>query len=280
MDPSDVIDRQAVITRMGEDVDETGRIGADARRRVLETVRAFDDRVRAAEATWTAAVATSACRRAETASVTPLLDEVEAIIGVRPEVLTGDREADYTERGVRRVFPDLSRGRIVDIGGGSTEWMTFEPTGEGWRTSLGIGVVTLLERCVDGAAWSAGATRCVERQLDRVFPPEDPGSGELVGVGGTPTTLSALKHELDPYDPTVVHGDRLTRAELSTLRRRLEALSFREMKELAAIQPGREDVLIPGLLILQRCLRCASADAVRVSDFGILAGCLASGNRS
>ncbi len=274
-----MIDRDAVITRLGEGVDRTGRITRGARDRVLDAVRAFDDRVRSVGGTWVGAAATSACRRAASSSVEPLLNGVASITGVEPEILTGDREARYTERGVRRVFPDLSRGRIVDIGGGSTEWITFGPSGSNWRGSLETGVVTLHERCVEGEAWSEEATRCVRRELDTVFPPDDPGSGPLVGVGGTPTTLSALHHGLGTYDPSIVHGDRLTRSDLAALRDRLENLSYREIGELPAVQAGREDVLIPGLHILQRCLRSADVGAVTVSDFGILAGCLAGGDR-
>jgi exopolyphosphatase/guanosine-5'-triphosphate,3'-diphosphate pyrophosphatase len=267
--PERVIDRGTTVTRLGEGVDASGRLTPDAVDRVLETVRKYDRRVREASGEWLAAVATSACRRAENGDV--LLDKVAAQTGVRPSVITGEREAELIFRGVHASLPAHDSARIIDIGGGSTEWIQYEDGELVHLESCPVGVVTVLERCEVEGRWR-------EDQVKRAFEivgealPDNRGSGPLIVVGGTGTTLSAHRQGLRTYDPEVVHGDRIPLEEIRSIRDDFQAMTFEELAELDAIQSGREDVMIPGIVILETFAQHADVPSVVVSDYGILAG--------
>lgn len=270
--PDTVLDRGMVVTRLGEGVDETGRLSEGAIRRVVTCVRDFQDRVQEEGGRWVGGIATHACRRASNRE--EFLDELEARIGVRPEVVSGEEEARLTGLGVRAALSRVTEGRIVDIGGGSTEWICFDRRGVESARSLSIGVVTLLERCVDRERWNPDIDRCVRENIRRELPPDPPGEGPLIVVGGTGTTVSAMVQQLREYDSDRVHGHRVSRDQLDALMNTLRPLTVEEIGGKAMISPGREDVIMPGIAILQECLNRAGEPRFVVSDYGVLAGCL------
>lgn len=278
--PQNVLARGMDVTRLGEGVDDTGEIAPEARKRVLGSLRNFNDEVRNEDGEWIGAVATSACRRASDESVDVLFEEVEALTGVWPEVIDGTREAELTYEGIAASLPDVNRGQIVDIGGGSTEWITFDESGLQSTESLSIGVVTLLERCVDGSRCSSQHAECMNEVLDNTLTPRNINSGPLVCVGGTGTTLSSVQLGLEQYEPSRVHGYELNRNQINALYDRYLGKPFNVIAREPMIQSGRAEVILPGILILKKALRLASCTTARVSDMGILAGLLSEANQA
>lgn len=271
--PADIIDRDTRVTRLGEGVDAEGVIRASAKRRVLEAVEDYDRRLTPREIEWVGGVATSACRRASGESREDLFEALRNRTGVRPELIDGKREAVLTYKGVRASL-DVTSGTVLDIGGGSTEWISFDSFGLQSVESLPIGVVTLKERCVESDRYTEESLKCLDREVRQHFRPEGDGISPLIVVGGTGTTLGALEGALEEYRPEVVHGHRLSEA---TIERHVEAMSKRTFEDLSRepmIQPGREDVIVPGIKILQAGLDAAEAEGVTVSDLGVLTGYL------
>lgn len=270
--PASVLSRGMTVTRLGEGVDGTGEISDDAIGRVLATVRQFDRDVAETGGRWAGAVATSACRRASESSVNKLFEGIQDITGIRPELISGNREAELIYRGIRASLDTLESGQIMDIGGGSTEWITFGDGELESVESLEVGVVTLFERCVEGSACSDSEVECMNDVLEDVLIPRNTSSGPLVCVGGTGTTLSSLRMNLSEYDPVNVHGSRLTLDDIDGLYRNFLGKPFQEIGRDPMVQSGREEVLVPGILILKSGMRKASVREVLVSDMGILAG--------
>lgn len=277
--PETIVARNTRITRLGEGVDSNGKIQDGAIERVLEAVRAYDETVRDAEGSWIGGIATSACRRASDQSVESLFEQLEAAIGIRPEVIDGEREAVLTYEGVRASLP-VEEGTIVDIGGGSTEWIPFDETGLRSARSFNMGVVTLNERCLEGDRYTQEAVGCMEGEIRRRWPEDLQGPSPLVTVGGTGTTLASMKQNLDEYDPERVHGRRLNRGEIRDFRRDMSARTFEELSEHPMIQAGREDVILPGVLILEAALKKVEGLETIVSDLGVLTGYLSEWIRS
>lgn len=271
--PDDIIDRDTRITRLGEGVDEQGAIGDRAIRRVVDTVEEYHRRIESEGIEWVGGVATSACRRASEASRSRLFDLLEDRTGIRPELVDGDREAALTYRGVRSSL-DVDSGTVIDIGGGSTEWITFDSSGLVSAESLEIGVVTLNERCLGADRYTPDALDCLEEEVRGALQPDVPGESPLVVVGGTGTTLAALDRKLREYRPMAVHGHRLPRGSIEDHLRRMSGRTFEELAEEPMIQPGREDVIVPGIKILQAGLDTAGAEEATVSDLGVLTGYL------
>ncbi len=271
--PDTIIARDTRITRLGEGVESNGKIRNRSVERVVDAVRLFDQQVLEAGGSWVGGIATSACRRASDQSVRSLFDRLESILGIRAEIIDGEREAELTYKGVRASLP-VEEGTIMDIGGGSTEWITFDETGRRLVRSFNVGVVTLNEYCVPSDQYTKKSVRCMGEEIDRRFPEIVQGSTPLVTVGGTGTTLASMKLGLDNYDPAKVHGNRLSREVVADFRCDLSTRTFEQLGQRPMIQSGREDVILPGVIILEEAIDRLKGQETVVSDLGVLTGYL------
>jgi exopolyphosphatase / guanosine-5'-triphosphate,3'-diphosphate pyrophosphatase len=279
--PEPLLER-ATITRLGEGVDQTRRLGGAAVERNLACLRAYAAELQAHGSPPLDVVGTSALRDAQGAQA--FLDEAERILGVRPRVIAGDEEAALTFRGALSGLSLSGELLVFDVGGGSTELIsghaeTVQATQS--RVSLDIGSVRLFERHVRGDPPSNAELASIEadiaRELSAAAPLARPASGAaitLVGVAGTVTTLKALELELDIYDPARVHGATLTLAAVEQLCAKLASLSLAERSQLRGLEPKRADVIVAGAIIVRDLLRRAGALETVVSDRGVRFGLL------
>jgi exopolyphosphatase/guanosine-5'-triphosphate,3'-diphosphate pyrophosphatase len=201
-----------------------------------------------------------------------LFDRVHDLTGKRPELISGDREAELTANGVKASLPDFKEGIIVDIGGGSTEWITVQKNESLNTGSLQTGVVTLMERCVEGKSWNQKTEQCVDRELETKFDCHLNKESNLVVVGGTGTTLSSIIQGLTEYEPVNVHRHLVEREQIENVIKSMKNRTYEELSREPMIMDGREDVIIPGGKILLRCMDELSINKVTVSEYGILAG--------
>jgi exopolyphosphatase/guanosine-5'-triphosphate,3'-diphosphate pyrophosphatase len=196
-------------------------------------------------------------------------------------VISGEDEARLTLLGVIKGLPDLGGDfLLVDIGGGSTEFVLSRAGRAAQAVSVKLGVVELAERFMDqglvddtrydamtalvGARLATGLTEPILRH----------GAPALVGSAGTVTTLAALDLGLESYDPARVHGHRLTRAAVAEQGGRLAALRLAERAALPCLEPGRADLIVPGSAICLEALDRLGFDALVVSDRGLREGIL------
>ena len=185
-------------------------------------------------------------------------------------------------RGVRSGLPGLA-GTVLtfDIGGGSTEYILAEDDRVRTAVSLRLGVDPLAERFpfVNGVDWSryAGLVAEVRSRLERELPAAIRGArvAHLVGTAGTVTTLAALDLGLVEYDPHRVQGHRLTRATVDRLLARLGGLPVAARAALPCLEPGRADLMIPGIAIVTATLDILGLGTLVVSDWGLREGLLA-----
>lgn len=278
--PETIHARNTTITRLGEGITADNPIKPRAAKRVCEAVYSYQNEVEKLDGQWISAVATSACRRATSDSVSTLFDDIEMITGIRPEIIDGEREAELTFKGVTNSLNMSGSGRIIDIGGGSTEWINFSDNRLNFSTSIPVGVVTLREKCVDSDSWTPKIEECVSTVLRKKFRPNDVGHGPLFVVGGTGTTVSSYFLDLDSYDPGTIHGQVMTATQLDAVYTDMKSKSFQDLSTHPMIQSGREDVILPGIEILKRSLEITSINNFQVSDLGILAGALSEGMTS
>jgi exopolyphosphatase/guanosine-5'-triphosphate,3'-diphosphate pyrophosphatase len=245
--------RETRITRLGE--------GVDARRRLLPVpiarVRnALSDYRRTAEslgAERTLLVATSAVRDAENGEA--FLGEIEWSYGFATRLLSGDDEAELTQRGVG----DLGTTTLlVDIGGGSTELAL-----DGFRTSLSIGSGRFTERHGEDVEASIQAARAL---LPELHP------RGAIGVAATITSIAALDLGLEEYDRARVHGHLLTRDGTRAQLERLAALPLEERRRVPALDPDRAPVIVAGGAILLAILDGYGLGSIRVSERDLLDG--------
>jgi exopolyphosphatase/guanosine-5'-triphosphate,3'-diphosphate pyrophosphatase len=266
-----LVDR-ATITRLGEGVDRSRRLDRAAVERTLACLRGYAAELSARGVSRLGAVGTSALRDAEGGQ--DFLNAAEAILGSRPQVISGVTEAELTFEGALSGLALDGRVTVFDVGGGSTEIIAGQAgraLGVESAVSLDIGSVRLHERHVvsdpPSAVEVARAIGDIERALASA-PPATP-SAVLVGVAGTVTTLAAISLGLDAYDGSRVHGHVLARAELIALADRLATLELAARMKLAGLEPKRADVIVMGAEIVRRVLLWSGAERLVVSDRGV-----------
>ncbi|MGH7402444.1 MAG: Ppx/GppA family phosphatase, partial [Candidatus Rokuibacteriota bacterium] len=186
-----------------------------------------------------------------------------------------------TLKGVTSGLPGLGASfALFDIGGGSTEFVLARAGEPAAAVSLRLGVVPLQEEWGDPGPvrWDRfGRMRdLIERRLAAEVPDAiaTAGAGELVGTAGTVTTLAALDLGLPAYDSARVHGHRLGRAAVERELARLGAVSVADRGRLPCLEPGRADVIIPGIAICLAAMARFGREHLVVSDRGLREGIL------
>jgi exopolyphosphatase/guanosine-5'-triphosphate,3'-diphosphate pyrophosphatase len=274
-----VLEQDQRVTRLGEGLAASGRLGEAAMARTREVVTAYAARAVRRGAADVRIVATSAVRQA--ANGRAFAAALEQATGRTLEVLTGDAEARMIVLGVLHgLGPAEGRTLIFDIGGGSTEYIRVVDGTVTALTSLPLGVVPLAEAFpfpdpVDPPRYDA-LERHVRDRLDRELPASLrlDRVDRVIGTAGTVTTLAALDLGLTVYDGARIQGHRLTASAIDGLLARLRALAVDERARLPCLEPGRADLIIPGLAIVRATLAWAGVDGLRVSDDGLREGIL------
>ena len=272
----DILDRRNTITRLGQNVGATGRLAEEAVERTLACLRDYRaildehgvDRLRVA--------ATSASRDA--ANRDEFFDAVEEVVGVRPELLSGTEEGRLSFLGATGdLDPALGPFLIVDIGGGSTEFILGTDHVEG-VISVDVGCVRLTEKFLDhDPPRPEELTACIsfaDAYLDDVIR-ELPGSAEartLVGLAGTITTVAAVEIGLATYDRDAIHHFVLTRAAAEDVFRTLATESRADRIHNPGLEEARADVIVGGCCVLVALFRRFGFDEMIVSEADILDG--------
>ena len=245
--------RETRITRLGEGVDARRRLLPVPIARVRNTLSDYRRTAESLGAERTLLVATSAVRDAENGEA--FLGEIEWSYGFATQLLSGDEEAELTQRGVG----DLGTTTLlVDIGGGSTELAL-----DGFRTSLSMGSGRFTERHGEDVEASIQAARALLPELD----PQG-----AVGVAATITSIAALDLGLEEYDRARVHGHVLTRDGARAQVERLAALPLEERRRVPALDPDRAPVIVAGGAILLAILDGYGLGSIRVSERDLLDG--------
>ncbi len=269
------------ITRLGEGLRPAGFLRPGPMQRTLDALRRFRDAAASYGASEIAVVGTSALREAKNRQDFLVRAEKEA--GVTVRVISGEEEAQLTLLGVQAALPILTGHPflLMDIGGGSTEFLLVEGETVRATVSTGLGVVKLTEAHIrtdppspqELAAIRETATGRLASLRDREI--SSLRRGELfVGTAGTVTSLAAIDLELVPYDPSQVNGHRLSRARVAQLLERLAHLPLALRRDTRGLEPARADVILAGAVICLAAMETLEYQEIVVSDGGLREGIL------
>jgi exopolyphosphatase/guanosine-5'-triphosphate,3'-diphosphate pyrophosphatase len=283
------VDRRLEIVRLGQGVDETGHLAPAALERTLRALGEYAGIIRASQVDAVRMVATSATRDASNAA--EFTRGVLDVLGVAPEVLTGDEEARLSFAGATAEFGAMSEPPappylVLDIGGGSTEVVlggtpgdddTLAGSGQVAAISLNIGCVRMTERHLHAdppeQEQIAAATADIDAALEEAAAKIDVARARsLVGLAGSVTTVAAVALDLPGYDPARIHHARITAAQVRSVTGRLLAQTRAERAVIPSMHPGRVDVIGAGALVLDRVMRRFGFAEVVVSEHDILDG--------
>jgi exopolyphosphatase / guanosine-5'-triphosphate,3'-diphosphate pyrophosphatase len=278
--------REMTVTRLGQGVDRTGRLDPTALQRTLETIAGY-------RAVWTDHGVTDRVRIAATSAVRDAADRdaffagVRAVAGADAEVVTGEEEAALAFAGASGAVDAAAPTAVVDVGGGSTEVVVGDADGDVvGSVSVQLGCVRLTERHLHDdpptPAQVAAARVTIEELLDeadRALATQGAALRDVaavIGVAGTATTIGALHLGLEAYREEAIHGCRVPAEALHELTERLVTSSAADRAALGPVQPGREDVLHGGALVLDALVRRSGLAELVVSEADGLDGLAAS----
>jgi exopolyphosphatase/guanosine-5'-triphosphate,3'-diphosphate pyrophosphatase len=302
------VDRRMEIVRLGQGVDATGRLAPEALERTFRVLADYARAISAAGAGRARMVATSATRDASNAS--EFVQGVTQILGVAPEVISGDEEAALSFTGATAELgqPDPADGGlqppflVVDIGGGSTELVlgsgatagsttagstTAGSTTAGSTTaggsqrlaaaSMNIGCVRLTERHLHAdppqTAEIQAAADDIDAALAKVAASVPAASARtLIGLAGSVTTVTGIALDLPAYDPARIHHARISASLVHEVTVSLLGQTRQQRAAIGVMHPGRVDVIGAGALILDRIMNRFSFAEMVASEHDILDG--------
>jgi exopolyphosphatase / guanosine-5'-triphosphate,3'-diphosphate pyrophosphatase len=281
---TDLVRRMEVV-RLGEGVDATGRLAPQAIERTRLVLAEYAAAARDLGAAAVRMVATSATRDA--ANRADFEDMVVTTLGKAPDVVTGREEAELSFLGATASLDAAARAHgaepprppflVVDIGGGSTEFVLGDGDGVRAARSVDIGCVRMTERHLHGDPPSAEEIRRAEDDIRAALAEvtADVPVGEaasLVGLAGSVTTVAALALELPAYDPEAIHGSRIGIDAVRAVTADLLAATRERRAAMPVMHPGRVDVIGAGALVLRVLMDEFGMAEVVVSEHDILDG--------
>jgi exopolyphosphatase/guanosine-5'-triphosphate,3'-diphosphate pyrophosphatase len=261
-------------------VDATGRLDPDAIQRTVDVLRDFRAAMDERAVTKVRITATSAARDAVNAD--DLFDAAEAVVGTRPELLSGDEEGQLSFAGATAdLDPADGPFLVVDIGGGSTECMVGTDRVEALR-SFDLGCVRLTEKhleCDPPAPEELSNAIAEAADWFDDLAREVPGAAEartVVGLAGTISTVAAVELGLAEWDRSAIHHFRLTRPAIEDVFRTLATERLADRVHNPGLDADRADVIVGGCCALVALVRRLGIDEILVSESDILDGLVAS----
>jgi exopolyphosphatase/guanosine-5'-triphosphate,3'-diphosphate pyrophosphatase len=277
--------RRMEVVRLGEGVDATGRLSDAAIERTRRVLAEYAAQARELGAERVRMVATSASRDA--ANREDFEQMVVATLGQLPDVVPGDEEARLSFLGATASLDAAVAAHgepapeppylVVDIGGGSTEFVLGDASGVRAARSVDIGCVRLTERHLHGDPPTADEIQRTEADVRAALTEvvADVPVGEaatLVGLAGSVTTVAAIALSLPEYDADAIHGSRIPVGAVRSVTAGLLTATRTRRAAQAVMHPGRVDVIGGGALVLRVIMDAFAIDHVVVSEHDILDG--------
>lgn len=273
-----IIHSEQEIVRTGKGLSENGCIREESMRRTINALLGFKKRIEDFDVKKTLAVATSALREAKNSDA--LLLEIKKRLDLDVDIVSGEEEGRLTLLGVfKGVGKAHEKSLIVDIGGGSTEFIRVEGGRSEKLLSVDLGVVKLRERYLLSDPACEKEISDMEREItDKVR-----GAGEelnikgetsLIGTAGTFTTLAAMDLAMEIYEPKRVNGYVMKRGRIEDIFEMLVSKTLKERKEIPGLERGREDVIVPGTATVIKIMEYFDCKETIISDYGLREGVL------
>ncbi len=238
-------------TRIGEGLAHSKFLKAEAIERSAKAVAQFYARAKAEGAESVYAFATAAVRTAENGG--EFVEKVQALCGLKVEVIAGETEAEI---GILGALGNAD-GAVIDVGGASTELVVKKCGMLTYKKSVDIGVVRLKDKCGQDKTLLEEVSKNAADEYGTVD-----GVSCVHAIGGTATTLAAIKAGLTVYDPEKITGTEISVKEMRALADKLLAMTVEEISSIPCVMAGREDVLTGGAVLL-----CAIASKLNVEKF-------------
>jgi exopolyphosphatase / guanosine-5'-triphosphate,3'-diphosphate pyrophosphatase len=257
------LERRTIITSLGRGVDATGRLADDAMDRVAEAIAVYREVIDRLGAERVVAVATSAMRDSENGP--EFHDYLQEKYGVDARTISGDEEARLTFLGATAGRNDDRETVVIDIGGGSTEYVVGRAGRDpGFHTSTQMGSVRFTERFLESDPPAQSELQELAEAVRQTVP--DVSADHAIAVAGTATSVAAIDGAED------VHGYHLTLASCERVAAKLAGLTVEQRRKVEGLHPDRAPTIVAGAVILTESVRSLGLNEVEVSDRDLLHG--------
>jgi exopolyphosphatase / guanosine-5'-triphosphate,3'-diphosphate pyrophosphatase len=257
------LERRTIITRLGQGVDATGRLADEAMDRVAEAIAGYREVIDRLGADKVVAVATSAMRDAENGPA--FRDYLSQKYGIDARTIPGDEEARLTFLGATAGRNDDRDTVVIDIGGGSTEFVLGRPGEDlSFHTSTQMGSVRHTERFLHSDPPKQDELQELAEDVRGIVP--DLKADHAIAVAGTATSLASIDGAEEP------HGYRLSLASCERISAMLAGLPVEKRRNVKGLNPDRAPTIVAGAVILTESIRSLGLDHAEVSDRDLLHG--------
>jgi exopolyphosphatase / guanosine-5'-triphosphate,3'-diphosphate pyrophosphatase len=269
--------RESQVTRLGEEVDAGGKLSEEAIMRVFATLANYRATIERFECEANLAVLTSAVRDASNGE--EFTERVRSEFHLNARVLSGDEEAQLTFLGAMsdRDGSSAEPTVVIDIGGGSTEFIIGANHTALFHVSVQAGVLRMTERHIHTDPPAPSELQDLAADTRALFLSSLPSEWRTavrrgIAVAGTATSAAAIDQELEPYDPDRVHGYPLLLATVELLIARLADMNEAKRREVVGLHPDRAPTIVAGMILLEEAMRAFQLERVEVSEHDILRG--------
>jgi exopolyphosphatase/guanosine-5'-triphosphate,3'-diphosphate pyrophosphatase len=267
--------REMRTVRLGEGVDTTGVFSEAALERTFAAAREYAELLSNHDVKKMRFIATSASR--DVTNRDAFSAGIKTILGVEPEVISGDEEAELSYSGALSGLDVKGSVLVADIGGGSTEFVTALSNGSLVSRSVNIGCVRMTERHLHSDPPTqpeiTSAVSDIDHHIEDVRRTVPINSETIfIGLAGSVTTVAAMALGLREYDADVIHGSIVSREQVESVTDKLLQMTHRERANLGFMHPGRVDIIGGGALVLRESMRLLGFDKVLVSEKDLLDG--------
>lgn len=269
-------EKELIVTRIGKDLFETGRISEKAMVRNIEALKYFKSKADRYGAEAVLAIATSAVRDASNGF--EFAEAARSQAGVDIRIISGEEEAQLGIIGVMSEPGTAADSVLVlDIGGGSTELILGNKEKIEYSVSIPAGAVRMTEQFISENPISDGAVNSLKERLGELFKETLDGLGQkkigrIIAIGGTATTTAAIYHCMDIYEPKIVHNTSIDLSFVSSTFKRLKEMTIQERYLVKGLQKERADVIPAGLYIMEHVVGGLNMTSLTVSENDNLEG--------
>ncbi len=263
-------------TRLGEGFSQDKILKPAAVERAMSALSHFRDALREHPVDDLIVVGTSAIREAKNQK--EFIEEIKRKTGFNVEVISGEQEALCTFLGANFIIKNQNDPMLVmDIGGGSTEFIGAEGETPTFLMSTEMGVVHLTEKYLRSDPPASEELKQLRSAIAQIIKPivyDFPPKCRFVGTAGSVTTLAAIDQRLTVYDPEKINGYPLSRAAVERIFKEVTSMTLEQRRRVPGLEKGREDILVSGALILLTVMDLFGYDPIYVSDYGMREGLL------
>ena len=262
-------------TRIGQGVDKEGYISEEALQRNINALEEFANICKVEECQAIYCMGTSALRDSKNGNI--FVDRAKQKTNINVEIISGNEESNLGFMGVLEGLDTDEQILVIDIGGGSTEFIVGDIEGIKFAKSENVGALRMTEKFlakdpIDTNEFSSMSKFIYGEIKDTIDYIKSKQIKKLVGIGGTITSLSAMNQELEVYSMEKIHNSEVSIKNIKDILQNLKQMTLNDKKTLKGLQPKRADIITAGVEILNIIMENLEIEKIIVSEYDNLEG--------